>query len=83
MVCEVKNIHFMELMELYKQLHDNTLPEKNTQTMDLWNEILENKDYHIIIARENEKIVSSCVCVIVPNLTHNQRPYALIENVIR
>lgn len=64
------------------QLHDNPMPEKTSEIMELWNRILKDKEHHIIIAEEEGKIVSSCVCVIIPNLTHNQSPYAFIENVI-
>lgn len=70
------------LMTLYMQLHDNPFPKKTDELMALWKEILADKNHHIIVPEENGKIVSSCVCVIIPNPTHGQRPYALVENVI-
>lgn len=82
MIREIINEDFNGLMELYMQLNDNPMPEKTSEIMELWNRILKDKEHHIIIAEEEGKIVSSCVCVIIPNLTHNQRPYAFIENVI-
>lgn len=82
MIREIKDCDFQGLMTLYTQLHNNTIPEKSQSVINLWEEILNDKNYHIIVAEEDGKIVSSCVCVIIPNLTHNQQPYALIENVI-
>lgn len=70
------------LMELYTQLHNNSIPEDSEQLHKLWDDIMSDKNHHIIGAEVDERIVSSCVCVIVPNLTHGQRPYALIENVV-
>ena len=70
------------LMELYMQLHDNPMPDRTPEILELWKRIVEDKDHHIIVAEEDGKIVSSCVCVIIPNLTHNQQPYAFVENVI-
>lgn len=70
------------MMTLYMQLHDNPMPETTADLMALWKQILHDKNHHIIVAEEDEKIVSSCVCVIIPNLTHNQQPYAFVENVI-
>lgn len=82
MIREVTDTDFDGLMELYMQLHDNPMPDKTPEIMELWQRILADKDHHIIVAEEDGRIVSSCVCVIIPNLTHNQQPYAFIENVI-
>lgn len=82
MIREIKQTDFDGLMKLYTKLHNNLIPEKSCEITALWNRILQDETHHIIVAEETHQIVSSCVCVIVPNLTHNQQPYAIIENVI-
>lgn len=82
MIREVRDTDFEGLMELYMQLHDNPMPEKSPEIMDLWKRILEDENHHIIVAEVDGRIVSSCVCVIIPNLTHHQQPYAFVENVV-
>ena len=82
LIREIVNTDLWGLLELYTQLHDNPVPENSEYLTTLWNNILADKNYHIIVAIENDKIVSSCVLAVIPNLTHAQRPYALIENVI-
>lgn len=82
MIREISDKDYEGLMKLYMQLHNNPFPEKDAAMIKLWNTILEDENHHIIVAEEDGKIVASCVCVIIPNLTHNQQPYAFIENVI-
>ncbi|WP_074962356.1 GNAT family N-acetyltransferase [Ruminococcus albus] len=82
MVREITDADFEGLMTLYMQLHDNPFPEKDERVTAIWERILADPDHHIIVCEEDGKIVSSCVCVIIPNLTHGQRPYAFVENVI-
>lgn len=82
MIREITETDFDQLMKLYMQLHDNPFPEKSEHVMAVWDSILADKNHHIIVAEEDGNIVSSCVCVIIPNLTRGQRPYAFIENVI-
>lgn len=82
MIREITENDFDGLMILYMQLHDNPMPEKTEEMTELWKKIIEDDNHHIIVAEEDGMIVSSCVCVIIPNLTHNQQPYAFVENVI-
>lgn len=82
MVREAKKQDLDSLLELYLYLHEKNIPEKDKRLVETWTQIIEDKNHHIIVNVQDEKIVSSCVCVIIPNLTRNVRPYAFIENVV-
>ena len=58
------------------------IPEKDKHSLETWTQIIEDINHLIIINVQDEKIISSCVCVIIPNLTRGVRPYAFIENVV-
>ena len=81
-VREIESNELNELLELYTHLHETGVPEQSEKLADTWATIINDKNHHIIVAEENGKLVSSVVCVIIPNLTRNVRPYAFIENVV-
>lgn len=81
-IREVVEADLTMLLELYTQLHSNSMPIIDETLLSLWNEILSDEKQHIIVGCVDGKLVSSCVITVIPNLTHNHRPYALIENVI-
>ena len=82
MIRDITYEDLTNLLLLYTQLHDSSMPEASESLSQLWEQMLADKNYHIVVAEENNKIVSSCVLVVVPNLTHSQSPFALVENVI-
>ena len=82
MVREALKEDLNELLNLYLFLHEKNIPENSEHLENTWKTIIEDINHHIVVKEINGKIVSSCVCVIVPNLTRNIRPYALIENVV-
>ena len=82
MVREICKSELNELLELYLHLHESEIPDMTEHLKNTWDTIINDKNHHIIVKEIDGKIVSSCVCVIIPNLTRNIRPYAFIENVV-
>lgn len=82
MVGEAVKKDLDELLHLYLFLHEKDIPEQSQHLQNVWNEIISDKNHHIIVNVVDGRIVSSCVCVIIPNLTRNVRPYAFVENVV-
>jgi GNAT superfamily N-acetyltransferase len=70
------------LLDLYTHLHGNPVPETDTRVEKIWRRIIDDDNHHILLGLIGGEPVTSCVLVIVENLTHMQRPYALIENVV-
>lgn len=82
MIREAVKKDLDELLHLYLFLHEKDIPEQSQHLQNVWNEIISDKNHHIIVNVVDGRIVSSCVCVIIPYLTRNVRPYAFVENVV-
>ena len=82
MVREAEKGDLNAILELYLDLHEKSIPERNGHLENTWDRIIGDPDHHLIVNEVDGRIVSSCVCVIIPNLTRNARPYAFVENVV-
>lgn len=82
MIREADKNDLKEILQLYLCLHETSVPEESEQLNKTWNYIIGDENHHLIVCEVEGKIVASCVCVIIPNLTRNVRPYAFIENVV-
>ena len=81
-VREIRTDELSGLLELYTHLHESGVPEHTEHLQTTWSAICRDENHHIIVCDVDGRIVSSCVCVIIPNLTRNIRPYAFVENVV-
>lgn len=78
----VRREELPQLLGLCRQLHQDGWLEEGPAALAIWEEIQNSSGYHIIVAGEGERLLSTCTLLVVPNLTHQGRPYGLIENVV-
>lgn len=82
MIREATKYDLEQLLTLYTHLHETEIPCDSKHLRNTWMQICEDNNHHIIVKELDGKIVASCVCVIIPNLTRGVKPYAFIENVV-
>lgn len=74
-----------ELKILYFE-HLTRFPPKEEQDMEVWEKLLqkflEDDNMHLLVAEVDGKVVSTVQMGIIESLTHNVRPFAVIENVV-
>lgn len=82
MIREANKDDLNALLELYLCLHEDSIPNESEHLSNTWEQIINDPNHHLVVNEVDGRIVSSCVCVIIPNLTRNVRPYAFVENVV-
>ena len=82
MIREANKSDLTEILQLYLYLHEDSVPKDTEHLRNTWENIICDKNHHLIVCEVDGMIVASCVCVIIPNLTRNVHPYAFVENVV-
>ncbi|MBN1777296.1 MAG: GNAT family N-acetyltransferase [Clostridiales bacterium] len=81
-IVEAKREDLPALLKLYRELHE-TDPVPEGKGLDaVWDTIMNDPDYHVLLAKVDGEIAASVSVIVIQNLTRNARPYAIIENVI-
>ena len=82
MIREANNNDLDEILQLYLFPHETEIPEDTEQLRSAWEDIVHDKNHHMIVYEIDGRIIASCVCVIISNLSRNAHPYAFVENVV-
>jgi N-acetylglutamate synthase-like GNAT family acetyltransferase len=73
---------FEGIMNLLRQLNPDDPVINDGRDKVIFERILKQSNLRILIQEENGKIISTCYLNIIPNLTRDASPYAVIENVV-
>jgi N-acetylglutamate synthase-like GNAT family acetyltransferase len=73
---------FDGIMNLLRQLNPRDPVITDGRDKAVFAKILNNPNLRLIVMEEQNQIVSTCYLNIIPNLTRNAAPYAVLENVV-
>lgn len=71
-----------DLLHLFSVMYGKEVEQTDEKTIKIWNRMITDPFYHIIVAEEDGKIVSTCSCIIIQSLTYEHRPYAIVDNIV-
>lgn len=80
----IKSDELPQLLALYAHLHPDE-PEidySDDAVQSLWRHIIDQPHLRYFVADKDRRLVATCTLAIIPNLTHDLRPYGVIQNVI-
>ena len=63
-----------DLLRLFSVMYGKEVEQTDERTIKIWNRMITDPFYHIIVAAEDGKIVSTCSCIIIQSLTYEHRP---------
>lgn len=56
MIREVYEDEYEQLMSLYCQLHETSVPEYKGKTKELWQTLVNDPDYHFIVQKRTGRL---------------------------
>ena len=68
MIREAQQNDLEQILNLYLVLHEKEIPSNNEHLRNTWQQIIDDKNHHLIACEIDGRIVSSYVSVIIPNL---------------
>ncbi|MBR4067288.1 MAG: GNAT family N-acetyltransferase [Clostridia bacterium] len=84
-IRKAKSTDASRLKELYFE-HLTQYPPQEEQDMIVWQNLIakfeKDENMYLLVLEEEGRVVSSVQMAIVESLTHNVRPFAVIENVV-
>lgn len=69
------------VQNLYSQLYDKE-QHPTEQVLAQWQKLLSYDNIHVILTEQEGIPISTCCLTIIPSITHDARPFALIEYVV-